>query len=69
MAIAGDDKAGDVSLPVVFDRPRHGRRRLAGSDHQRAASGRRGQESRHALLRQGRRDCRVEKGPEKSLGF
>jgi hypothetical protein len=67
--VPGDDEAREVARPVFLDRTRHGCRRLAGTDHQGAAVRRRRQEGRHPLLRQCRRNRRIEERAQKSLGF
>ena len=71
MAVTGDDEAGNGMRPLLFDRARHRRRRLAGADHDRASLGRleRRQEGFQADRRAGRGDGGVEHGAQQRAGL
>ena len=68
VAVTGDDQARQLTRPVLLQRPGHGRRGLAGPDHQGAALGRRRQEAGDAVLRLGGIHRRGEEGLEQIAG-
>ena len=68
VAVAGHDEAFEGARPMIFDRLRHARRRLAGAHDHGAARGRRGQMRRHVARRPGAGEGCVQQAAQERSG-